>query len=286
MNEEQFAASKSIWLDCFPEDDAAFVDWYYRERTAPRYALGVFIEGCRKPVAMLHMLPAEMRFSGENERVCLVAGVCTHPLYRGRGLCSALFGRAFELMRERGFAASVLQPFDTGFYERFGYKTYALRDKYVVSYDRTNTVVRPSEPIETAPDPELLFSVYTDFIEDLSGCTVRSPEYFRGFIGEYSLPGAYLAASPNACCAGYAEGASFTATELFYRRDPADALALLPAGFDKVAFALPCREEVRGRAGELFPSAELTPAEPFCMLAPVLKDLSPDPALCYCLDRY
>lgn len=285
MNEAEFYASKSLWLDCFPEDDAGFVNWYYARRTRPGYALGAFEEGKARPVAMLHMLPMDMRSGDGLRRVGFVAGVCTHPLYRFRGLCTELFSRAFDIMKERGYEATALQPFDTEFYERFGYKTFAYRDKYMLSAARTKGLRHSYDRL--FPEPKRLFDMYSAFMEGRTGCSVRSEEYFEGFIEEYSLKGGYIAVDSSACCAGYSEGSSFVATELFYKDgDPLPALALLPRGYSRVYFALPPEEEIRKRLAYVLPGfAPVSANEAFCMAAPLTADF-PMGDRPYCLDRY
>lgn len=284
MSEAEFSASKALWLKCFPEDDAAFVDWYYARRSRPEYALGAFTEG-GAPISMLHIIPMDMLVEGASQPVGLVSGVCTDPEMRGRGLCSALFPEAFRIMRERGYAASVLQPFDTAFYERFGYKTFAYRDRYVMSDSRMKGLRHSYE--RYFPDPGLLFDIYSSFIASCSGCSPRSKEYFEGFVEEYGMKGAYLAVDRNACCAGYMERGAFTATELFYREGELfSALALLPRGARSVAFPLPPDPEIREKLAAVFPGLEPFAAdEPFCMAAPVCGAV-PGGERCYLMDRY
>ncbi len=52
-----------------------------------------------------------------------LGGVWCYPEYRNRGYVRALIVRAFADMRDRGVAVSMLIPFRTGFYLKFGYVT-------------------------------------------------------------------------------------------------------------------------------------------------------------------
>ncbi|MBD3408246.1 MAG: GNAT family N-acetyltransferase [Candidatus Lokiarchaeota archaeon] len=47
--------------------------------------------------------------------------VATEPAHRRRGLVRKLFQKTFPIMREKGMSLSVLDPFSTPFYEKFGY---------------------------------------------------------------------------------------------------------------------------------------------------------------------
>ena len=283
LSETEYELSKALWLECFPEDGKEFVDWYYSDRSRPEYVLGAFSDGGGTPSAMLHMIPVEMRFGRRNESVCLVSGVCTKPEQRGRGLCSALFERAFPIMLERGAKASVLQPFDPDFYRRFGYKTYILRREAELDQAFIEAIVRSygaigrkyEEPVR--PDPKLLFRLYSGFMLGCSGCTVRSPEYFEGFIKEYSLDGARLTVTRRGCCAGYAEGDTFTATELFYA-SPDSIPALLPKGFKRWIVPLP--------AFAVPPKGSVTALREFSMLKPLSPDFKTGRGELYGFDRY
>lgn len=280
LNETEYELSKSLWLECFPEDGEEFVDWYYSDRSRPEYVLGAFAEGEDTPVSMLHMIPVDMRFMRRTEKVCLVSGVSTKSTLRRRGLCSALFDRAFPIMRERGFAATVLQPFDPRFYERYGYRTFILRRRAELAAE---SVVRPSETVgrpygeRIAPDPDMLFKLYSHSMLGFSGCTVRSPEYFRGFIKEYSMDGARLEVTRYGCCAGYAAGGEFHATELFFTSNEALPY-LLPGGFARYSFPLPADHvPPRGSGGAI---------EEFSMIKLLSPDFRMGPGPMYGFDRY
>lgn len=290
MDERAFSASKRLWTECFEGDDELFVNWYYNTRTCPQYALGAFNEGEADPIAMLHMLPMQMRFDGKAQRICFVAGVCTSPAYRHRGICTELFEHAFDVMVKRGFAASVLQPFNVGFYEKLGYKTFSFRDKFTVSDDWLSRFVQSAdESSDAKPSPSGLLKIYREFTKGYSGCSLRREEYFKGFIEEYSMPGAYLAVTPSACCAGWFEGEGrFTATELFFLPGRLnEAIALLPRDAASLSFALPTglgfmREEEDGSV----PGFKASRREPYCMLAPLSEGFSLGAEECYCMDRY
>ena len=237
LNVKEFELSKKLWLECFPEDDEFFVDFYYSQRSKPEYVLGAFLNGEDAPSAMLHIIPVEMRFGGRDCPVGLVSGVCTKPEYRCRGLCARLFEKAVPLMRDKGFAASVLQPFREGFYERFGYRFFIERNLVTAYKPMVSSVVKPKR---VEPDAALLASLYGKAMEKYSGYTIRDGSYFKAFIEEFTLPGAELVVSETGCCSGYSEdgGETFAASELFFLPGT-DPLSLFPEGYEKYIFPLP-----------------------------------------------
>ncbi|MCR5809248.1 MAG: GNAT family N-acetyltransferase [Clostridiales bacterium] len=278
MNETEYELSKELWHECFPEDGSDFIERYYRERSKPEYALGAFPRGSRRPAAMLHMIPVKMSFGGKAKDICFVAGVCTAVRYRRRGICGKLFQKAFEIMRDRGFDATVLQPFDPRFYERFGYKTFITRQNAAISYEEPRSLGQSDEEPAIAPDSEKLLSLYRGFTRGFSGCTIRDEEYFKGFIEEFSADGARLVCTENGCCAGYEEGeGEFVAYELFFR-DGADPVKLLPPGFCKYVFPLPI--------GAKAPEGSFTVIEGFSMIMPLAADFVMGDGPFYGFDRY
>ena len=275
MNEEEFVLSKKLWLECFPEDGDDFVELYYSNRTKPEYALGAF-DAMGEPVAMLHMIPVDMRFGERTERVCLVSGVCTKPGLRRRGYCARLFEEAFAIMKERGFAATVLQPFRVGFYERFGYRFFVSRN--VVSVPKE--MLEPhSSILPKCPEASKLLNLYELFTKGCSGCTVRDEKYFESFIKEYSLPGAELIMTERGCCAGYGEdgGEVFSAAELFFLPG-CDPLSLLPEGYAEYKLPLPWGCPLPECAGSV--------SEPFLMIKPLSPEFDIGSGPFYGFDRY
>ncbi len=104
----------------------AFSDWTEDEVPPERLAFarpvnvwGVFADGAMASALMC--FPAEQNVRSVVKAMGGVACVATAPQYRGRGYVRALMEAAFEEMRKRGTAVSMLRPFRESFYQRFGY---------------------------------------------------------------------------------------------------------------------------------------------------------------------
>lgn len=234
----EYEASKTLWKECFFDGDG-FIDWYYRTRSKPEHVLGAFVRG--ELVSMLHMRPVVMRIGGEARRISFVAGVCTKPRERRRGICGELFKAAFPIMEERGSEAAVLQPFRTSFYERFGFETFIRRQEITLSYDGPKPPYGGTGTAVCPYDAEKAAELYRGFTDGFEGASFRNAEYFRGLFEEFSLPGSRLVMTEDGLCAGCVseEDASlFIAQELFFKKG-ADPRALLPAGFSRCVFPLP-----------------------------------------------
>lgn len=106
----------------------AFHDWTDEEVGAARLAWArpenvwaVFVDGAMASALMC--FNAEQNVRGEIKAMGGVACVATAPPYRGRGYVRGLMQAAFEEMRRRGTAVSMLRPFRESFYRGFGYVT-------------------------------------------------------------------------------------------------------------------------------------------------------------------
>ncbi|MBR3382287.1 MAG: GNAT family N-acetyltransferase [Clostridia bacterium] len=274
MNGREFDLSKELWLECFEEDDRAFVDLYYRTRTRPEYALGAFVYGKEGPCSMLHMIPMEMTVDKKPCRVAFVAGVCTAKEYRRSGLCTKLLTRSFSIMRESGYDHSVLQPFSFGFYSRFGYEPYASRQSVeLMASDTVGTAP------ETVPEPSAISRIYSAYTEGFEGCARRDEARISALIEEYSLPGAVMRATESGFCAGYEEdgGEIFRADELFFLPGT-DPEGILPKGYLKYVFPLPVWADI--------PSGAVSRTEPFNMIRPILSEPVRHKARAFSFDRY
>jgi predicted acetyltransferase len=104
----------------------AFHDWTEEEVDAARLAWarpenvwGVFVDEALASALMC--FNAEQNVRGAVKAMGGVACVASAPQFRGRGHARALMQAAFEEMRRRGTAVSMLRPFRESFYERFGY---------------------------------------------------------------------------------------------------------------------------------------------------------------------
>ena len=123
IKQSEYDDAKRVWRLCFPDDSDEFIDYYFARRTSPELILGAFSR-CGELIGTLHLLPREISFLGHPKRICFVAGVGTVPSMRHKGIASAMFEAAYPLMKKRGFCASILQPFNVGFYERLGYEPF------------------------------------------------------------------------------------------------------------------------------------------------------------------
>lgn len=128
-----------LWTRCFNDSEAfihLFFDKVYKEENA------LVIEQNGKVVSALQMLPYTMTYYGTEISVSYIYGACTAPEARNQGLMRQLLHHAFDIMKQRDVAVTVLIPaelwlFDyyrkQGYTETFDYATaiYTCPDHFI-----------------------------------------------------------------------------------------------------------------------------------------------------------
>jgi len=87
----------------------------------PDHTLGVFED--KKVVASLRIHPFQQSLRTVAKEMGGIGGVWTYPEYRNRGYVKELLNTAFQNMKAKGQAVSMLIPFKQSFYQKFGYVT-------------------------------------------------------------------------------------------------------------------------------------------------------------------
>lgn len=205
LEKSDLETAKLLWLASFPDDDEVFVDYYFRARTSPEKMLGLFVsegESEEKLVSMLCFEELFMRVSKEKSaRVAFVAGVCTFPEYRRRGFVRQLLSELEARLAPSGMEALVLQPFDFAFYEKLGFKAFAVRNicllksgkGWLLDPLKKSECCLPKSPGENAEemplDADALYRIYGAYTESLCGTLTRTREKCAAVLEEYAVCG-------------------------------------------------------------------------------------------------
>ncbi|MFW9923611.1 MAG: enhanced intracellular survival protein Eis [Candidatus Thorarchaeota archaeon] len=84
-----------------------------------------------------------------------IGDVATEPLYRNRGMVRELTKHAFKVMKQHGEVFSTLHPFEMAFYEKFGYATAEIIDRYQISATNFREIpLPPGVTIRELSDPK------------------------------------------------------------------------------------------------------------------------------------
>lgn len=233
--------AKKLWSICFPEDSNEFIDYYFEERTTIENIICAYAE--EKPVAMLHIIPHSFKFALDDsrfERIGFIAGVATHPEYRGRGIANKLLGAADAVLKEREIRAAMLSPFRASFYEKAGYEVLSNRRIYEVSketfraeHDSKRSLLLKTMLLKTMlsktiskDEPEyclnenvksVLAGIYNDFMIGHLGYAHRDAGFFETLIREYKLENGFMLTNDDCYALGYRDDGKLILNEFAYR---------------------------------------------------------------------
>ncbi len=115
-------AVRALWDTCFP-DDSGFNPYFFAHRYDPTQTL-LLLEG-ESLLAMVQMLPYDMRLAERDVTATYIYGACTAPEARRRGLMAQLLCASFAWDKAHGRAASILIPQEAwlfDFYAKYGYE--------------------------------------------------------------------------------------------------------------------------------------------------------------------
>ncbi|MDR2679544.1 MAG: GNAT family N-acetyltransferase [Tannerella sp.] len=138
----------ALWQEVF-HDSGEFTDLFFSRVYKPENTL--VTKKDNGIIAALQMIPYEIKTANGILPSAYVCGVCTRPSERGKGVMKALMTDAMAVMRQRGYAVSILIPAEAWlfeFYRRFGYshpvdcgaETYSSASPPVQAADTFNIV--------------------------------------------------------------------------------------------------------------------------------------------------
>lgn len=182
LKQEEKGRSRKLWERIFTEDSAAFVDFYYGEKTRRNKIL--VAEEENEIVAMLHRNPFDVVVKDRIWKVDYIAGVATAARWRHQGYMSRLLARAFADMYMEKMGFCFLLPVDPAIYLPFEF-TYifdqpqiTLSDKGMMRLSGRACMERTQECAEAAVFAgkclEKQYEVYT----------MRDEEYYRSLCRE------------------------------------------------------------------------------------------------------
>lgn len=118
---------RRLWQEAFGDGDA-YLDDFFRTAFSPDRCLTLWMDG--RLAAGLYWLDCSCR----GEPCAYLYAVATAAEFRGRGLCHRLMDQTHALLRQRGYAMTVLVPGSEGLfrlYASMGYETFGGMDEHL-----------------------------------------------------------------------------------------------------------------------------------------------------------
>lgn len=172
---------RALWDECFPEDSDAWRDWYFDHVYKPENTFALFENSV--PVSMAQINEYNMVLNHKPIKAYTLAGVSTSKAFRRRGYADQLVKESLKEMYRRNTAYSFLYPFNYNFYLPYGYRT---------AYSVTAVESEPGPSagmhyqISDVRSMDDLAMLYEEYAAPLNGYVVRSSDYFKTKLLEYS----------------------------------------------------------------------------------------------------
>lgn len=161
-----------IWKICFGDSDE-FIRFFFQAKYREDQVL--FREENGKIITALHMLPYSMTWQNTVIPVSYIAGACTLPDMRDRGLMKNLLLASFKHMREKHVPATVLIPAEKWLFDYYAQSGYASVFGYTpVSCPQTT----PTSPAGEIPVYEIPFRQVLHHENDRFPATEEIYRYF------------------------------------------------------------------------------------------------------------
>lgn len=199
---------KFLWKYCFGDSDS-FISYLFENYYKPEGSLA-FYDG-DTIASCLQFFPYQMSWSGKDIKAAYIAGVCTAPEYRRRGLVSRLFEQTMQTLREQGYDAAVLIPFRFDFYNKMGFKCISSLVTYEGDMRELSSFSLPYRPSGDR------LRIYNDFVRGKSIYIKRDNKAFADIDGDVKNEGGYFFACEDAYLYYYLQGDTFYAPEMVYR---------------------------------------------------------------------
>ncbi len=127
LTQEEKAVSRLLYEEVFVEDEEAFVDAYYKIKTADNRILAAVETG--NFLAMLHRNPYTFRFRGKCVPADYLVAVATRRPFRHQGLMRSLLIRALQDMEQERQPFAFLMPADEAIYLPFDFRLMGNEDE-------------------------------------------------------------------------------------------------------------------------------------------------------------
>ncbi len=147
LKQDEKWKSRRLWEQCFYEDSARFIKYYYEEKCRDNQILVLAEKGGTELISMIHRNPYRMYWKGTEYTLDYIVGVATAFGWRHRGCMRRLLNRVFSDQYQERMPFTFLMPADPGIYQPFGF-TYV--------YDRQQpALTREGESLSRLPVMEM-----------------------------------------------------------------------------------------------------------------------------------
>lgn len=121
LENREHGDTRALYEEIFTEDEKAFVDYYYTEKTEDNQIYVVEEDGGIQ--AMLHLNPYTLKVNGMEKQANYIVAVATREAYRKRGYMGSLMRQALRDMYKEGQLFTFLMPASEAIYLPYDFRT-------------------------------------------------------------------------------------------------------------------------------------------------------------------
>lgn len=189
--ESDVAELIDLWNICF-DDTEDFVFFFFNNRFFPNYCVCVTYE--EKIVAAMYSMPIEQWIRKAKIKSAIIAGVGTHPDFRGKGLMKKMFLFLMPLLKNKGISSVTYHPVNFNIYKSLGHLSTSTSLNLKIPAGSLLEEIFRVKDLESL-DKNLknlsfenlseLFNLYSEFAPCYSGMIARTLDDFLLKIKDY-----------------------------------------------------------------------------------------------------
>ncbi len=198
---------KYLWKYCFGDSDQ-FIEYFFENYYQKENTLAIFEDG--KIISYLMIFPNDLSVGGKTIKSAYIAGVCTDPLYRGKGCINTLMRALDERLTNEGYKAAYLIPFNFAFYRKYGFECISFLS---IFEGRIASLPRFGAKSGVFQGKE---EVYSKFCKDKDVYLIRNKQSEDMFLRDSIAEGGYHFEDEDVFMYYYLENDTFFARELVF----------------------------------------------------------------------
>jgi len=181
---EDTEAVKWLWSYCFENESDPFFIWFFSHY----YQANNTLVGYEKDTlaVSLQLIPYNLFLRGRTIPMSYVIGVATDPQMRSGGRIKELLRMAIAEMRKRGHYASILMPFEAGFYYPYQWEICYHHYKHILPVADLGPVSSSGGVFLPVRDGSKGYSnleaAYQKFVQGRHGYVIRSQNDWKSAI--------------------------------------------------------------------------------------------------------
>ena len=167
------AGIKSVWRQCFTNEDERYTEFFFRLIYKPEYGYAITDRG--RVVSTLCRIPHAIMFNGRVLATSMIVGVATVPDARNKGHMHDLMDTVLDACAHSELI-TLIQAYEPALYEPYGFRMIYNRSDYTVTRLDVQRITNVGCAYD--PSPIDMLKCYSAFISRFNGFYARDLEYF------------------------------------------------------------------------------------------------------------